>query len=122
MEKNKILVVDDEDIIREFLTEVLQDDYDVSSVTDGDEAIELLKVNKFDLIITDLKMERVQGEEVVKFAQENDPNSKVIVISGYSSLYSVSQSVNNGAFAFLSKPFSIKELLKTVSNAIETKG
>lgn len=118
MDKKNILIVDDEEIIREFLFEVLQDNYQVSTVTDGDEAIELLQEKKFDLVITDLKMERVQGEEVVKFALENDPDSKVIVISGYSSLYSVSQSVNNGAFAFLSKPFSIKELMKTVSSAI----
>lgn len=118
MDKKSILIVDDEEIIREFLYEVLNEDYDVNTVTDGDEAIEELKVNDYDLIITDLKMERVQGEEVVKFAHEKDPDSKVVVISGYSSLYSVSQSVNNGAFAFLSKPFSIKELLQTVTAAI----
>lgn len=118
MDKKAILIVDDEEIIREFLFEVLNEDYNVNTVTDGDEAIEELKQKDYDLIITDLKMERVQGEEVVKFAHENDPESKVIVISGYSSLYSVSQSVNNGAFAFLSKPFSIKELLKTVTAAI----
>jgi DNA-binding NtrC family response regulator len=118
MDKKKILIVDDEEIIREFLSEVLQDEYNVSTVTDGDEAIELLNVTSFDLVITDLKMERVQGEEVVKFALDNNPDSKVIVISGYSSLYSVSQSVNSGAFAFLSKPFSIKELMKTVTAAV----
>lgn len=118
MPKKSILIVDDEEIIREFLFEVLGEDYDIQVAMDGDEAIEKLKTSKFDLIITDLKMPRVSGEEVVKFARETDPNSKVIVISGYSSLYTVSQSVNNGAYAFLSKPFSIKELLQTVDNAM----
>lgn len=117
-DKKNILIVDDQEIIREFLFEVLNEDYSVNAVTDGDEAIDELKQNKYDLIITDLKMERVQGEEVVKFVHETEPESKVIVISGYSSLYSVSQSVNNGAFAFLSKPFSIKKLLNTVTAAI----
>lgn len=118
MKKKSILIVDDEEIIREFLFEVLKEEYEISTATDGDEAIAQLKNNEYDLVITDLKMRRVSGEEVVKFAKETYPNSKVIVISGYSSLYSVSQSVNSGAFAFLSKPFSISELMQTVSNAI----
>ncbi len=118
MSKKSILIVDDEEIIREFLFEVLAEDYDIQVAMDGDEAIEKLKTSKFDLIITDLKMPRVSGEEVVKFARQADPTSKVIVISGYSSLYTVSQSVNSGAYAFLSKPFSIKELLQTVSSAM----
>lgn len=118
--KKKILVVDDEEIIREFLTEVLGDDYMVTSVTDGDEAIDILKVEPFNLVITDLRMERVQGEEVVKFTNENVDKTKVIVISGYSTLYSVSQSVNHGAYAFLSKPFSINELLNAVTGAMES--
>lgn len=118
MEKKSILIVDDEEIIRDFLYEVLSEDYKISMATDGDEAIEQLQAGNFDLIITDLKMPRVSGEEVVKYARDNDPDSKVIVISGYSSLYTVSQSVNSGACAFLSKPFSIKELLQAVSRAM----
>jgi len=116
--KKSVLVVDDEEIIRNFLSEVLGDKYDVSLASDGDEAIEQIKKRRFDLIITDLKMPRVPGEEVVRFAQQRDPTSKVIVISGFSSLYTVSQSINNGACAFLSKPFSIKELIQTVTDAV----
>ncbi len=116
--KRRVLVVDDEEIIRNFLYEVLSEEYDVCLVTDGDEAIEQIKAGQFDLVITDLKMARVPGEEVVKFACENDPHAKVIVISGFSSLYTVSQSINNGACAFLSKPFSIKELKQTITSAI----
>jgi len=117
-QKKSILIVDDEEIIREFLYEVLHEDYSITSVCDGDEAIEKLKERKFDLIITDLKMPKVSGEEVVKFACQSNPDYKVIVISGYSSLYTVSQSVNNGANAFLSKPFSINELMQTVSSCL----
>ena len=117
-QKKPILVVDDEEIIRDFLSEVLED-YEVTVASDGDEAIDKLKQNHYDLVITDLRMPRVSGEEVVRAAQSIDPNLKVIVISGYSSLYTVSQSVANGACAFLSKPFSINELLQTVDSAIE---
>jgi len=117
--KRSVLVVDDEEIIRSFLYEVLSDDYDVSLACDGSIAIEQLKEKRYDLIITDLKMPNVSGEEVVKFACDTDPNYKVIVISGFSSLHTVSQSINNGACAFLSKPFSIKELMQTVAGAME---
>ncbi|TET95138.1 MAG: response regulator [Candidatus Zixiibacteriota bacterium] len=116
--KKSVLIVDDEEIIRNFLSEVLGEKYDVSLASDGDEAIEQIKKRRFDLIITDLKMPRVPGEEVVKFAQQQDPTSRVIVISGFSNLYMVSQSINNGACAFLSKPFSIKELMETVTDAV----
>jgi len=118
--RKSVLIVDDEEIIRSFLFEVLSEDYEVSLACDGDEAIAEIRKKKYDLIITDLKMPRVSGEEVVKFACENDPNSKVIVISGFSSLYTVSQSINNGACAFLSKPFSIKELMQAVTSATGT--
>ena len=117
MDRQSILIVDDEEIIRDFLSEVLED-FDITIACDGDEAIDRLKEKRFDLILTDLRMPKVSGEEVVKAARDLDPEAKVIVISGYSSLYTVSQSVNYGAFAFLSKPFSIKELMQTVTNAL----
>jgi len=120
-ENQSILIVDDEEIIRDFLSEVLED-YEISVASDGDEAIRKLKERSFNLVITDLRMPRVPGEEVVKAARELHPNTKVIVISGYSSLYTVSQSVTHGACAFLSKPFSIKELMQTVSTALESAG
>jgi len=118
LKRKSILVVDDEEIIRNFLSEVLGETYEVSLASDGDEAIEQIKKQKFDLIITDLKMPKVPGEEVVKYARQHDPHSKVIVISGFSSLYTVSQSVSSGACAFLSKPFSIRELMQTVTEAV----
>jgi len=118
MDKKSVLVVDDEEIIRDFLFEVLNDDFEVSTASDGDEAINMIKESNFDLVITDLKMPRVSGDEVVKFARQTDPDAKVIVITGYSSLYSVSKSANHGASAFLSKPFSIKELMQTVSDCL----
>lgn len=120
-EKKTILVVDDESIIRDFLTEVL-DDYDVSVACDGDDAIELLKSQRYDLIITDLRMPRIPGEQVVKVARETYPDQKVIVMSGYSSLYTASQSVSSGACSFLSKPFSIKQLMQAVEKAMSESG
>ncbi|MEW5796152.1 MAG: response regulator [Candidatus Zixiibacteriota bacterium] len=118
---HSILIVDDEEIIRDFLSEVLEE-YDVAVACDGDQAIARLKERQFDLVITDLRMPKVPGQEVVKAARELHPNTKVIVISGYSSLHTVSQSVSHGACAFLAKPFSIKELMQAVSDALEPNG
>jgi DNA-binding NtrC family response regulator len=112
-----ILIVDDEEIIRDLLAEILED-YSVSLARDGREAIEKLKEQRFDLVITDLRMPNVSGEEVVKFARESHSGQRVIVISAYSSLHTASQSISNGACAFLSKPFSIKELMQTVETAL----
>ena len=119
-DKKSILIVDDEEVIRDFLSEVLES-YDITVACDGDEAIEKLKQGRFDLVITDLRMPKVPGEEVVKAASRINPEIRVIVISGYSSLYTVSQSVSNGASAFLTKPFSISELTRAVSSALEGK-
>ena len=116
--KHSVLVVDDEEIIRDFLSEILED-YDVTTANDGDEAIEQLEQREFDLVITDLRMPKVPGEEVVKAAQRIRPKTKVMVVSGYSSLHSLSKTADHGACAFLSKPFSIKELLRAVTNALQ---
>ncbi len=112
-----ILVVDDEEVMREFLYEVLED-FDVEKASDGDEAIARLKIRHFDLIITDMKMPRVTGEEVVRFIKDTHPDSKIIVISGYSSLPSVSNTVGYGINAFLSKPFTISQLRIEVEKAL----
>ncbi|MEK7775128.1 MAG: response regulator [Candidatus Zixiibacteriota bacterium] len=117
-DQHSILVVDDEDIIREFLFEVLHESYTVSTAVDGQDAIDKIKTGRYDLIITDLKMPKISGEELVRFVRQHEPSSKVIVISGYSTLFSVSQSVDCGANAFLSKPFSIKQLMQTVTSVL----
>jgi len=118
MSKKTILVVDDEEIIRDFLGEVLDEDYSVSTASDGDEAIELLKQRSYDLVITDMKMPKVSGEELVKFCKSRNPAYKVIVISGYLGFYAVKAGSLDGPNAILSKPFSIKQLRDAVSAAM----
>ena len=116
--RKRILIVDDEEVIREFLSEVLGEDYDVSAARDGDEAIEVLGKERFDLVITDLKMPKVPGDQVVKFVHDQHPDVPVIVISGHSSLYTASQSASHGASGFLAKPFTIADLTKTVDETL----
>lgn len=103
--------------MRDFLVDVLED-YEVTTASDGDEAIKRLNQERFDLVITDLKMPRVSGEEVVRHAIGIDSHYKIIVISAYSSLFTVTKSIENGACAFLSKPFSIRQLRDEVARFI----
>ncbi|MFH1686402.1 MAG: response regulator [bacterium] len=121
-EKKHILVVDDEEIIREFLLEVLGEDFDVSLACDGGEAISKLAQSSYDLVITDLKMPKVPGDEVVKYIRQYRPGTPVIIISGYSTLYAASQSVSHGACAFLAKPFSIADLSRTITETLGVDG
>ena len=112
-----ILVVDDEEVMRDFLSDVLED-FEVEKASDGDEAISRLKEKQYDLVITDMKMPRVSGEEVVKFAKLTYPNTKIIVISGYTSLSSAGAAVGYGVSAFLAKPFTIKQLRTEVDKSL----
>ncbi|MBN4076290.1 response regulator [Gemmatimonas aurantiaca] len=116
--KKRILVVDDEEIMRDFLVDVLEE-YEVTTAEDGDIAISKLECDQYDLVITDLKMPRVSGDMVVKKAIELNPDYKVIVISGYSTLFTVSESIEGGACAFLSKPFSVQQLRDEITKSFQ---
>jgi len=114
----EILIVDDEEVMREFLSEVLED-FEVETACDGNEAISKMKNKSYDLIITDMKMPGVSGEEVVQFAKKTCPDSKIIVISGYSSLFSVGNTMRFGISAFLAKPFTIKQIRGEVEKSLK---
>jgi len=118
LDKKSILIVDDEAVMRDFLSDVLED-FSVEKASDGDEAIAKIKEKAFDLIITDMKMPRVSGEDVVKFARETYPDARIIVISGYSSLSAVGNALAYGVSAFLSKPFTIKQLRTEVEKSFQ---
>lgn len=117
--KKSILIVDDESVMRDFLSDVLED-FAVEKASDGDEAIAKIKARAYDLIITDMKMPRVSGEEVVRFARETYPDTPIIIISGYSSLSSVGIALGYGVCAFLSKPFTIKQLRAEVDKSLRS--
>ena len=114
-----ILVVDDEEVMRDFLQDVLES-FHVELACNGEEAISMLGDKKYDLIITDMKMPGKTGEDVVRFAKKKYPDAKIIIISGYSTLYSVSNALKCGVNAFLSKPFTIKQIRTEVAKSLST--
>jgi DNA-binding NtrC family response regulator len=117
--KEKILVVEDEDIARKNLEHILdKEGYSVISVNSGVQAIELLGNRVFDLVITDLKMEKVDGMKVLEASQELQPMTEVIVITGYATVDSAVQAMKKGAYHYVAKPYKIDEVRRVVREAL----
>lgn len=117
---SRILVVDDESLMREFLAESLSSQkYEVDSAENGIKALELMKNNKYDLILTDLKMPKITGMEVLSDAREKMPDCKVIMMTAYGTVENAVEAMKIGAFDYITKPFSVDEVLILVKRALE---
>lgn len=116
-----LLVVDDEDALRNVLSSELQSEgYSVMSAADGDEAIATLQQKSFDLVLLDIKMPRVDGFEVLKFIKENYPKTKVIMLTGFADLKNAIESKKLGAEDFVSKPYDLVDLLTTIERVLSS--
>jgi len=117
--KFKILVVDDEKNIRSGLAKVLEmDGYDVLQAQDGQEAMKLLVKEDIDLIITDLKMPKLSGEELLKRVVSSYPAIPVLILTGHGSVDSAVEAMHNGAYDFLTKPVNIERLELLLKRAL----
>ncbi|MEJ2656040.1 MAG: sigma-54 dependent transcriptional regulator [Desulfobacterales bacterium] len=117
--KEIILVVEDEDIARKNLEHILiKAGYDVISVNNGNKAIELLQSQNFDLVITDLKMEKVDGMEVLHRTKELQPYTEVIMITGYATIETSVQAMHDGAYYYIAKPYKIGEVRQITKEAL----
>ena len=117
--KNRILVVDDEEALRIVLSAELEGEgYQVSNAADGQEAINILKRQEFDLILLDIKMPNVDGFEVLKYVKERLPKTKVIMLTGFADLKNAIESKKLGAEDFISKPYDLVDLLTTVERVL----
>jgi signal transduction histidine kinase/DNA-binding response OmpR family regulator len=118
--KEKILLVDDEKGMCDSLKTLLEmEGYDVEATTDSTRALELLGEIDFDLVITDIKMPRVSGLEILRKARSIDPYLEVILMTGYASLASAKEAVDQGAFGYLAKPIEFEELKITIARSLE---
>jgi len=120
MEQTRILVVDDELVIRESLTGWLKrDGYHVSSVPSGEDAIETLKVNSFDILLLDIQMDGISGMDVLTHVKEHYPDIDVIMITAFGSIPSAVQAMKSHAFDYLLKPFDPDELGVLIQKLID---
>lgn len=119
----KILVVDDDQGMREFLGIMLtREGYKVKTASGGKEALSLCGKRKFDLVITDLKMPRIDGIDLLKAIKEISPETMVILITGYASGETAVAAMKEGAFDYLEKNFDVEDLKSTVKDALGKKG
>jgi len=117
---SSILVVDDEPGIRDLLAwELRGQGHYVVTAADGAEALEEIRRAEFDLIISDVRMPRVGGLEVLRFTKETAPETEVVIATGYAEIEYAIECVRQGAFDFIQKPFHTDDLLSTVSRALE---
>ncbi len=123
MAGSRILIVDDEQIARENLEHVLRrEGYETVSVSDGLAAIGELEKEEFDLVLTDIRMQPVDGLQVLDRARELYPNIEVIVITGYASVSTAVDAMRKGAYYYIPKPYKIDEVRVLVKQAIEKRG
>ena len=116
----RILIVDDEATAVENLAHVCRKQgHEVTTRTTGVGAIEALEKNRFDVILTDLKMEKVDGMAVLRRAKALDPETAVVLITGFATLDSAVEAMKAGAFHYIAKPFRLDEVREVVRNALE---
>ncbi|MDD4734484.1 MAG: sigma-54 dependent transcriptional regulator [Kiritimatiellae bacterium] len=116
----RILTVDDEPVILNILNKILiSNGYDVSPAKNGEEAMHLLEKETFDLLISDINMEPVNGMEVLRFAREKSPETQVIMLTAFGTVSTAVEAMKCGAYDYITKPFKLDELQITVQRALE---
>ena len=119
-EQLSILVVDDEQHIRQTLQAILErKKYKVTVADDGQAALEIVRQQPIDLILTDLKMPRMDGLQLLKAAKRLAPEIEVILITAYGEVGTAVEAMRNGAFHFITKPPNRSQILLTVARALE---
>ena len=120
--KPRILVVDDEESIREFLEIMLKKEgYEVTCAEDGLRAKDLLGKKAFDMVISDLQMPNMNGNELLKHVKETYPDLVFMMITAFGTTESAVEAMKMGAYDYLTKPFKIDEVRLNIHNALRSK-
>ena len=116
----RVLVVDDEETVTVTLQGILElDGYSVTASTSGEIALELMRTHPFEVVLTDLRMDGVDGLDLLRELHTISPDSVAIVLTGYGSLDSAVQALREGAYDYLVKPCDILEMRTTVARGLE---
>ncbi|WP_353117297.1 sigma-54 dependent transcriptional regulator [Myroides odoratus] len=120
--ESRILIVEDEAAIRRVLTRILEDEsssYKVDAVADGEEGLKMIAQEDYDLVISDIKMPKMSGDELLVEAKKIKPETVFVMISGHGDLETAINTMKLGAFDYISKPPDLNRLLTTVRNALD---
>ena len=119
---SSILIVDDEKSLRDFLVIMLEEEgYQVVTSPSVEKAIKLIRENSFDLVLTDIRMGRSNGIDVLDAALKILPDTPVVMMTAYASAETAVTAMKKGAYDYISKPFKIEDIQLIVKNALEKK-
>lgn len=120
--KPRILLVDDEELTLENLKPILErEGYSVVTANSGVKAVREIERSDFDVVITDLKMERVDGVGVLEKVKNRSPEARVIIITGYAAVDTAVETIKKGAFNYIAKPVKAAEVKRSVREALESR-
>ena len=115
----KLLVIDDESIVGKRLKQVFTKmGFKVDTYTNPISAMEVMEKYPFDIVVTDFKMDGMDGMEVLERVKKMNPDTKVIIITGYAQLDTASEAFRKGVFDFIAKPFRLDELKRVIIRAM----
>ena len=118
--KKHILIIDDEQSIRELCKEFLEEKgYKITLAVDGQDALDKMEYDDFDLFLVDMVMPRMDGLELMKRIKKKRPTAVIIITTGFSSIEGAVKAVHAGAFQYLSKPINAEELLEVVKKGLQ---
>lgn len=118
--KKHILIVDDEQTIRELCKELLEEEgYEVTLAVDGQDALDKMDYELFDLFLIDMAMPRIGGLELMKMIKHKQPLAVIVILTGFSSIEGAVKAVHAGAFQYLSKPINSEELFEVVKVGVQ---
>lgn len=122
MNPHRIMVIDDEKIVGDMAKISLeQEGYEVEAFLNAAPALERLKEEKFDIVITDLKMKGIDGMEVLRTIKKQYPDTQVIMITAFANLDSAIEALREDVHDFFPKPVKLKELKASIKRALENK-
>lgn len=119
--RGKILVLDDEQIVLDSVTRILEEDFEVNTCNRGEDAIQSLKAGGFDIFITDLKMPGMDGLQAIEALAGIDPDLSMIMVTAYSTVDSAVKAMKLGAVDYIRKPFTPDQLSELVHHVMESR-
>lgn len=114
-----ILVVDDENGVRQSFNMVLKDDYHVLLASNGEEAMEIFKKNRIDLILLDIRLPDTDGISLLKKLKEIEPNTEIIMVTAVKQIQTAVKAIKIGAYEYVIKPFVVDDVLSIIGRALE---
>jgi DNA-binding NtrC family response regulator len=118
-ERARILVVDDDESIRKVLAAILEEEYTVDTAKTGKEAIEKSKINFYNLALIDIRLPDMEGTALLTKMQDTTPKMRKIIITGYPSIQNAVTALNQGAHAYIMKPFDMDKVLATIKEQLK---